>query len=70
MACSDNCKLCFMVIFSFPACTEPIVGEPLSLLLPSQKAGKGACDVTGRVHKSYFIIHTLFFLDKINSIYP
>ena len=66
MVCSDNSKICFMVIFSFPAKTEPIVREFTPPLLPSQRA----CDVTGRVLKSKFIIHTLFFLDRIHSIDP
>ena len=52
MVCSDNSKICFIVIFNYYASTEPIAGELLPLLLPSQRVGKGACDVTGRDPKS------------------
>ena len=48
MVCSYNSKRCFIVIFNSQAYIEPIVGKPLPLLLPSQRAGKGACDITGR----------------------
>ena len=52
MVCTYNSKRCFIVIFNSHAKTEPIVGELLPLLLLSQRAGKGACDVTGRDPKS------------------
>ena len=52
MTCSDNSKRCFIVISNSNVQTEPIVGELLPPLLPSQKAGIGACDVTGRGSKS------------------
>ena len=52
MTCYDNGKICFIVIFISHAYTEPILGEPLRQLLPSQRDGKGACGVTGRVPKS------------------
>ena len=48
MVCSYNSKRYFIVILISHAYTETIKGEPLPLLLPSQKAGKEACDVTGR----------------------
>ena len=52
MVCSYNSKICFIVIFNSQAYTEPILGKPLPLLLPSHRAGKGACDVTGTDPKS------------------
>ena len=48
MVCFDNSKSCFIVIFYSHSYTEPIAGELLPSLLHSQRAGKGACDVTGR----------------------
>ena len=70
MVCSDNNKICFIVIFNYYASTEPIAGELLPPLLPSQMAGKGACDVTGRDPKSLFIINTALFINQISSIQP
>ena len=52
IVCSYNSKRYFTVIFNSHAWTETIKGEPLPPLLPSQKAGKEACDVTGRDPKS------------------
>ena len=52
MVCSKNSKICFIAIHNSHAQTEPIVGELLPPLLPSQKARKGACDITGRDPKS------------------
>ena len=52
MVCSNNSKICFIAIHNSHTQTEPIVGEPLPPLLPSQKARKGACDITGRDPKS------------------
>ena len=52
MVCSYNSKRYFIVIFNSHAKTEPIVGELLPSLLLSQRAGKGAWDVTGRDPKS------------------
>ena len=43
---------CFIVIFNSLAYTEPIGGKLLPSPLPSQRARKGACDVTGRDPKS------------------
>ena len=52
MVCSYNRKRYFIVIFNSHAKTELIVGELLPSLLLGQRAGKGACDVTGRDPKS------------------
>ena len=52
MVCSDSSKICFIVIFNVHAYADPIVGELIPPLLPSQRAGKGACDNTGRDPKS------------------
>ena len=52
MISSYSSKICFIVIFNYPALAEPVVGELLPSLLPSQRAGKGACDVRGRDPKS------------------
>ena len=54
MVCSYYSQRCFIVIFNAHAQTEPIVGECLELpsLLPSKRAGKGVCDITGRDPKS------------------
>ena len=52
MVCSYTSKRCFIVIFNSHAKAESIVGERLPSLSPSQRAGKGACDVTGRDPKS------------------
>ena len=49
---SNNSKRCFIVIFDSHALTEQIVGELTTSLSPFQRAGKGACDVTGRDPKS------------------
>ena len=49
---SNNSKRCFNVLYDYHALTEPIVGELTTPLLPSQRAGGGACDVTGRDPKS------------------
>ena len=67
---SDNSKICFIVIFDYYALTEPIARELLPSLLPNQRAGEGACDVTGRDRKYLFIIDTAFFLNQLNSIQP
>ena len=40
MVCSDNNKICFIVIFNYYASTEPIAGELLPPLLPSRWLGK------------------------------
>ena len=48
MVSSSNCESCFVVISNAHAYTEPTVGELIPPLLPSQRAGKGACDITGR----------------------
>ena len=52
MVCSYNSKRCLIVIFISHVKTERVVGELLPLPLPSQRAWKGACDVTGRDPKS------------------
>ena len=52
IVCSDTSKRCFIVISNSHAKTEPIARELLPSFLPSQRAGKGACDVTGRGSKS------------------
>ena len=70
MVCSDNSKICFIVIFDYYALTELIARELLPSLLPSQRVGEGACDVTGRDPKSLFIINTALFFNQINSIQP
>ena len=56
MVCSYNSKRCFIVISN-------------SLLL-SQRAGKGACDVTGRDPKSLIISNNVLFCYHMNSIHP
>ena len=70
MVCSDNIKICFIVIFNYYALTDPIVGELLPLFSHSQRDGKGACDVTGRYPKSLLIINTALYFNQINSIQP
>ena len=51
MVCSYNSKRYFIVIL-IPMHRQTLKEEPLPPLLPSQKAGKEVCDVTGRDPKS------------------
>ena len=69
MVCSNNSIICFIAIFNSHALTKPIVEELIPSPIPSQRAGKGACDVTCRDPKSEFISNTIIFLNQINSIY-
>ena len=69
MLCNYNSKLCLIVTFNSRVYTEPIIGELIPPLLPSQRAGKGACDITGRDPKSSLISNTVFLLAHMNSIY-
>ena len=48
------------MIFGILLKTNPIVGELLPSLLPSQRTGKRYCDVTGRVKMFYFNLDTVF----------
>ena len=67
MVCSDNSTICFIVIFDYYALTELIARELLPSLLPIQRVGEGACDVTGRDPKSLFIINTALFFNQITQ---
>ena len=69
MVCSNYSKRCSIVTFNSHAQTEPIVGD-LPSFLPGQRAGKGACDVTGRDPSPNLSIIRYNYLDQINSIYP
>ena len=42
----------FIMVFDYSVQTQPVVIVYLPSVLPSQKAGKGDCYVTGRVSKS------------------
>ena len=57
MSLLDGIKRYFIVIFDHTARAEPIVIESLPPVLPSQRAGKGDCDITGRVLKSHYTMH-------------
>ena len=48
----NNIRKNFVLIFEHPEIVEPIVKEPNPSLLPTQRAGKCCCDITGRVSKS------------------
>ena len=48
----NNIRKNFVVIFEHPERVGPIVKEPNLSRLPTQRAGKCCCDVTGRVSKS------------------
>ena len=50
--------------------TEPIVIEFLPSVLPSQRAVKGDCDVTGRGLMSQYNMCSVIFLKQINLICP
>ena len=66
MTCYNNSKISFIVISVYYAETEPIVGEPLLQPLPRCRDGKGACDVTCKISKSYKTIGTVILLNQMN----
>ena len=52
MSWLDNINKYFIVIFYHNKRPAPIATELSPIYLPTQLAGKGDCDVTGRVHNS------------------
>ena len=62
MSLFNGSKGHLIMIFDHSVHTEPIVIESLPLVLPGQKAGKGDCDVTGRVLNSQYSMNNVCFL--------
>ena len=65
MSWPNNFKRYFIVIFDPHARTEPMATELSSIFLGTQRAGKGGCDVTGRVKKSWFSKNTVSISNKL-----
>ena len=61
MSLFNGSKGHLIMIFDHSAHTEPIVIELLLSVLPSKKAGKGDCDVTGRVLNSQYSMNNVCF---------
>ena len=61
MSLLNGIKRHFIIIFDYSSQREPVVIVS-TLVLPSQRAGKGDCDVIGRVPKSQYTMNTVFFL--------
>ena len=62
MSLLTRIKQHFIMILDHSAQTEPIVIEFLPSVLPSQRAVKGDCDVTGRGLMSQYTMCSVFFL--------
>ena len=60
VALNDN-KRYIKAICDHSSQTEPTPGEVLCSVLPSQRAGLGHCDVTGREPKSQTIMNSVIF---------